>query len=134
MKKILFILLLLPTTCFAQEESAQSAQPLLEALRECVAKQEAALAEQKILNEGLTEVRSRVRQIDINILGIKNTTQQLVVANGHIERLGNLFNQIESPAIKAILGLAVFGLVAALFIIVWIVNAMFGWATKKKEA
>lgn len=133
MKKILFILLLFPTTCFAQEP-VESSQPLLEALRECVAKQEAALAEQKILNEGLTEVRSRVRQIDINILGIKNTTQQLVVANGHIERLGNLFNQVESPAIKAILGLAVFGLVSALFIVVWIVNAMFSWTAKKKEA
>jgi len=128
-KKILLICFLaLPLTASAQEPevvNATQAQPLLDALRECSERQNALLVEQKALGENILNIRERINQININLLGIQNNTQQIIVAHGGLVQVADFFKNNDKRIINTVLGFAVFGLLMLFYNVMKLGNWLF---------
>lgn len=120
MKKFLLLccLLIVPTYVQAQEQESLSqpqAQSLLDALRESNEKQAALLSEQKEISSNIFQIRERIKQININLLGIQNNTQQIVVAHGGVVQMLDFFKQYNNPIVYGVVGFAVFGLLTLFY-------------------
>lgn len=135
MKKIIVALFLvagLASPALSQDspESSVQAQSLLDALRECNERQTALLAEQRALGENILHIRERINQININLLGIQNNTQQIIVAHGGVVKVADFFANNDKNIILGVVCLALFGAFSA-------VNSLtkgWNWLTTTKKA
>lgn len=116
-KKILpaLILFALVGPALAQDDVANTpqTQSLLDALRECNERQTALLAEQRALGENILHIRERINQINLNILGIQNNTQQIIVAHGGLVKVADFFNQHDKNIIYGVVIFAAIGAFAS---------------------
>lgn len=133
-KIVLTLVCLFPLTVHAQDppvvDSVQ-AQSLLDALRECNERQTALLAEQRALGENILHIRERINQININLLGIQNNTQQIIVAHGGLVQVADFFKNNDKRMITTVLCFAGFGLLMLFYHVMRFGNWLF---TPKKAA
>lgn len=131
---VLALVCLFPLTAYAQEPpivDATQTQSLLDALRECNERQTALLAEQRALGENILHIRERINQININLLGIQNNTQQIIVAHGGLVQVADFFKNNDKRMITTVLCFAGFGLLMLFYHVMRFGNWLF---TPKKAA
>lgn len=134
-KKVLLLFCLVATPVMAQDEpqpvTSVQAQSLLDALRECNERQTALLTEQRMLGENILHIREKINQINLNLFGIQNNTQQIIVAHGGLVQVADFFKNNDKRIINTVLGFALFGILMLFYNIMKLGNWFF---TPKKAA